>query len=251
LFLLGTPVKGSPKALQVYLEGLDILLRRRFSLFGLPELTQSTLRTFPSIYQLFPFSQPFLFDDNNHPINILEDEGWLPQNTQQKEQAINYLQSAALFHNTLGERNSVEALCIVGKKQPTTNLGIVSLGAQRLWKNVKWIQHEVGDGTVPLRSAILPAAQRIYPFSASHGELYSHSTVLSLLSWELYEKFSLTKGTESIQPQFDVSINVQPQILAPKDAIHLTVSINQRILTASTHLDSPNIEEQSTPHAGC
>ena len=247
LFLLGTPIQGSPKALQVYLEGLDTLLRRRFSLFGLPELTQNALRSFPSIYQLFPTTQPFLFDDNNHPINILEDEGWLPQGIQEKEQAINLLQSAVLFHNTLGEKNSIETLCIVGRKHPTTNLGIVSLGAQRLWQKVKWIQHEAGDGTVPLRSAILPSAQRIYPFSVSHGDLYANSAILSLLSWELYEKFSLAKGAEFTQPQFDISFDVQPQISAPNGAIHFSVSINQRIFTACTSSENLNFEEQSTP----
>ena len=240
LFLLGVPGKGTPKAMRVLIAGLDTLFRRRFNLFGIPSLTRTIFRTFPSMYQLLPYQQPFMFDENNQPINILDDQGWL---TLLKENEISHLNDGQKFFADLGDQLSIDSVCIFGRRYPTTNLGIVSYGANQSWQKVEWISNETGDGTVPERSAIFANAQRIYPFSVTHGELYNNPAVLNILSWELYAKYSMAKRATLETPQLHIVFNASPDIVAEGEPIHLFLSVHKKIGKEEKAIVTPSTSE--------
>ena len=85
LLLLASPWDGSPKAMDILFDGLDTLFRRLFNLFNIGPRSRAMIRTFPSVYQLLPYQDPFLRGLDNEVVDPFNDAaGWL-ENAQQRQ----------------------------------------------------------------------------------------------------------------------------------------------------------------------
>ncbi|WP_406699464.1 hypothetical protein V5E97_11405 [Singulisphaera sp. Ch08] len=191
LFLLGSPWDGAPRALQMLFQGLYILFRKRFNVFDVPTLTRAAFRTFPCSYQLLPYRNPFLRDNNNELIDLYEGAGWLHDEGQRQ-----LLRDGRRFNEELGTTTSVETICLFGRKRPTPTGGVVSLAAGGSWTDIAWATLDAGDGTVPERSAVHPGAREKIPVVADHGDIYVNPFALEVLQWELMDKFRLPTERE-------------------------------------------------------
>jgi len=184
LFLMGSPWDGTPKALSMAFNGLDTLFSRRFDLFGIPEKTRKLVRTFPSIYQLIPYQNPFLRDAGNNHVNPFSDGVWVDQSQAQ------LLQDGLAFSQTLGTAMSVETICFFGTRRATPTSGRVIFEAANAWKEIQWDQQaDAGDGTIPERSAVHPGAKEKLPYPVSHGDIYVDEAVLEKLRYEMIDKY--------------------------------------------------------------
>ena len=189
LFLLGSPWDGTPKALYMAFNGLDTLFRRKFSLFNIPQRTRKLVRTFPSIYQLIPYQNPFLRDQvSNKRVNPFTDGFWVdPTQTAM-------LQDGMAFSQQLGTDSSVETLCFFGTRRLTQTSGRVVFDAANTWKEIQWDQPaDSGDGTIPIPSAVHPKATEKLPYPVSHGDIYVDDAVLEKLRYELIDRYRIAQ----------------------------------------------------------
>jgi pimeloyl-ACP methyl ester carboxylesterase len=168
LLLMASPWDGAPMAMQVLFSGLNTLLRGYFNRFlNIPQRTRDLVSTFPSIYQLLPYKKPFLIDVNSQHVD-LSTGNWLDS-----EQQRQMLLDAQRFYEELGTTASAEeTLCFFGRKQPTITFGVVHFSAAGRWSKIEWRDKEVGDGTVPERSAAHPKVLQKFPVVGGHGDIY-------------------------------------------------------------------------------
>lgn len=254
LFLMASPWDGAPKALRVMWSGLNVLGLRRFNLFNLGARMKGLIRTFPSFYQIIPFTNPFLRDAHNQEINLFQDPSWLAGSHDRE-----LLADAFKFNQELNSSPpSVETLCFFGRSKPTTTTGVVSLAAGGSWDDIQWIETGTGDGTVPERSAVHPNANAKYPFAATHGDIYAVDAVLEFLNWELVGKHSggvrASLGTEKyyliFEPDQDVyspgeTMHIWARVFKPDGATPVSeASIKSRL---SFHAPLPGSDPAAPP----
>jgi hypothetical protein len=146
LVLFGSPLQGSPTAFEWLAQGPGFIplhpLRRKLN---------DLVRTMPSLYQLLP-STPFVYSGDGAAINIYEERAWLP------ERFHHLLENGQRFHAELGSRSSVPTLCVAGDGIETPTRVEVDLSVAQCWKTMRLIREAVGDGLVPVSSALLPGA---------------------------------------------------------------------------------------------
>ena len=226
LFLLGSPWDGSPEAMQVLLEGPEVFLLKLFNHFNIKTLVRETILSFPSLYQLIPFYVPFLKSKNGDEINPFNDTCWLNTDHQKK-----LLENAQQFYKELGTELSVDTLCFFGIKKSTLTGGHISIDKEGNWSRIDWDETDLGDGTVPLHSAVHEQATEKLPFAVSHGDIYSNSAVLNKIEWELIGKFSgeipiqSIKHTQDLIIQFDINSNQY----SPEEIINLFVILKNPV----------------------
>jgi hypothetical protein len=222
LFLMAGPLSGAPKAMQVLMDGMEVMFRRLVGLVvDVPALTRSLVTTFPAFYQLMPH-YPFLRDEHDQPINAFTDLGWL-KTDEQRALALDGLK----FNNELGKASSVETLCFVGNKQVTTTGGIVHSGSGGAWAHIDWDRTELGDGTVPMTSAVIASAKEILPYQASHGDIYVNADVHEKLKWELCDRY--TAGVLAVQQAGNLRVQFDPDrdIYVPGEVIHAVAQVTR------------------------
>lgn len=224
LFLMGSPWDGTPKSMRMLFSGIDMLFRRRFNLFNIPQRSRDLVRTFPSLYQLVPYASPFLYDTSGQAVDPLTHAEWLANDAQRQ-----LLLAGRRFNQDLGTNLSVETLCFFGRKQATTTSGIVHLDAGGRWESIEWQAHEAGDGTLPEHSAVHPDADQKLPFAVGHGDIYVSPAVLEFLEWQLRAQYELPRAalvTPALQVLFDAdrdsyspaeTIAASVQVLGPED----------------------------------
>lgn len=222
LFLMGAPWHGTPKALRVLFDGLDILLLRRFNWFcDIPKLTREMFRTFPSIYQLIPTTTSFFNQLNGQKVSPHKNLNWLPKNNHP------LVQDAELFNKQLGTTPSVETFCFFGSGRPTTRFGFVEFGALGVFERIEWKATDAGDGTIPEDSATNPLAKANLPYSVDHGNIYVDEDVLEKLGYELYRKFCGAVLAGLITDQLKLGFEADQDVYTPGEQIKLRVTINE------------------------
>ena len=223
LFLMASPWDGAPKALRVLFEGLDVMFRPAFDLFDIKGRTRKLTRTFPSAYQLLPYSAPFLRDLADRPIDVFASAGWL-ETAEQRQM----LAAGRQFNQELGNGLSVETLCFFGRNVPTQTYGIVHLAPGDSWSSIDWGVTEAGDGTVPESSAVNPNAQEKLPFTSDHGSIYIQPAVLQFLRWELIDKYGGGERALAATPALRVLFLPDRDGYAPGQAIELQAEVAGR-----------------------
>jgi pSer/pThr/pTyr-binding forkhead associated (FHA) protein len=172
LVLMGGPLYGVPKIV------LPLLLGRGLLPFGLlGDRIRQVVATFPSIYQILP-TYPCVFEVDGEPIDLYTDPGWVADGYE------GLWQDGRQFWSELGTSSSVSTLSIFGYGIRT----VTKLRAQRdrsgRWRDVQFEQEELGDGSVPEVSTLLPGAE-IHPVHQNHGALFTDNDVRMRLRLEL------------------------------------------------------------------
>lgn len=183
LILMGSPWNGAPVALRMLFDGFDHLFSDIFDVFQIRDLTRPVVQSFPSMYQLVPFSNPFLRAANNHAVDLCARSGWL--DTRQKRE---YLADGKAFHQELAPVPSIETLCFVGEGFSTVTSGTARLGGRTGISKIEWRPSDDGDGTVPSFSAANVHAKQNHFHRARHGDIYDHPGVVRQLRFELLSK---------------------------------------------------------------
>lgn len=225
LFLLASPWDGAVKAVYMLFQGLDVVFRQKFNLFGLPERTRETLRTFPGAYQLIPQSREFLQDADGNPLSIFDGPDW---GLSEREREL--LEDGRRFNQELGNHLSVETIAFFGRKLMTTDAGRVHLGPDSLWERVDWADSQAGDGTLPEYTAIFADTDRNIPVVAEHGDIYVNQALYEILRWELVDKYS-EAGTASISitsGKYLITFNSDQDVYAPGQEIKLWATIHNK-----------------------
>lgn len=221
LFLMGSPVDGAPKAMQIAFQGLDQFLLRRFNLFGGQEKTRDLFRSFPATYQLIPTVSPFLRDADNRVVNPFTQNEWLTDKTQ-----LGHLADALKFHDELGRETSVETMAFFGRRKPTWTSGVVHFEARQRWGRIDWAEKmETGDGTVPERSAVALHNAQVLPFAATHGDIYVASPVIEILIWELVDKFKDPERAAITTERLKIVFEPDADVYVPGQKITLRATI--------------------------
>jgi pimeloyl-ACP methyl ester carboxylesterase len=219
LFLMGSPWDGTPKSMHMLFNGVDMLFRRRFNLFNIPQRSRDLVRTFPSLYQLVPSCSPFLHDSAGQPVDPFADLTWLANDSQRQ-----LLLAGRRFNQDLGTNLSVETLCFFGRKKATTTSGVVHFGAAGRWQSIDWQASEAGDGTVPEHSAVHPDADQKLPFAVSHGDIYVSPAVLEFLEWQLRAQYEVSKAALAT-PALQVLFDADQDSYSPGQAIAASVQV--------------------------
>ncbi len=152
LITLGTPHRGSVKALDFLVNGL----RKKVGPVTLVDLTDM-IQSFPSVHQLLPEYQ--CVGENEHDLKSLEELGELGQLDLDRARA------AIAFHREIEraiEKNSADPgyassryqlLPVVGTYQPTYQSALITADGIEPIRTYKGRQMLDGDGTVPRLSA--------------------------------------------------------------------------------------------------
>ena len=172
VILMGGPHLGTPKSIVALLTGQGLL---PFGLLG--DQIRDALSTFPGAYQLLPI-YPAVFDVNDKPVDVFADPRWAAEPFRA------HIADAKKFRSELKPRASVPTLCIVGYGNKTVSKAVVQAGADGHWEQVKFIEDEEGDSTIPVSSAILEGAE-FHPVHQSHGALFVDNDVRFRLKLEL------------------------------------------------------------------
>lgn len=222
LFLIASPWDGAPTAMRVLFNGLETLFRKRFNAFlNIPQRTREVTRTFPSIYQLLPYKNPFLRDLKNESVDIFTGDGWLDKEDQRQ-----LLADGKRFNEELGTKASAkETLCYFGCKKLTNAFGTLSTSAGGRWSQIEWEATESGDGTVPEYSARHPNASVTFPFIAGHGDIYVVPPLLVDLEWELIRKFQGLYRATLMTEQLSVIFEPDKDVYSPGESINLWATI--------------------------
>lgn len=219
LFLMGAPSDGTPIALQALMEGLAILIRKIFNRYGCHERSRDLLRTFPSLYQLLPYSDPFLRTTDNDPLDVFDGNSWL----ESKYHLL--LEDGRRFNEDLGTTLSVETFCFYGVQHLTPTVALVSFADEIRWDNIKWIETGVGDGTIPRRSAIHSNARQVLPYIANHGSIYVAKDVLEKLKYELIDQYRPARRSVLSTPRLIITLVPNKDIYSPGEEIVLQITI--------------------------
>jgi hypothetical protein len=222
LFLIGSPWDGAPKSIRVLQEGVEIFLINLFSSFGVQELIRQAALTFPSFYQLIPSHLPFLRDQRGQTIDPFKDPRWLETRQQRR-----FLDDALIFNHELGSTLSVETLCFFGVKQPTTTSGVVKLSPNGKYQAIDWECNEDGDGTVPVHSALHPAASQKLPYAAEHGDLYIAPALLDKLEYELINRYRYGALSMNAASPIKAQLEVDRDVYEPGQPIKIWATLQQ------------------------
>ncbi len=180
LYLMGSPWNGAPKALNVLMNGLDMIFLKVLSTDRAKQLMKEVIPTFPSYYQLIPYAAPFIYDEQRTPIDLFADPSWIGG---PNEQAM--LMDGRKFNEELGNTLSVPTVCFVGRFKPTLTSGLVQRDPTGRWVKVDWEYTDTGDTTVPEASAIHPQARAVHAYAVDHGGTFSSPQVFVQLDLEL------------------------------------------------------------------
>jgi len=225
LFLMGSPWDGAPKSLNVLFSGMDVFFVKLLNRYGIQERIKELIRTFPSYYQLIPYSKPFVFDDHNNPIDLFGDTRWLGG-----EEDSRRLQEGLQFNQELGTTLSVDTVCFFGRRKPTLTTAVVSPGAGGQWQDVEWIYTEAGDGTVPERSAVHPSvreAGRAFAFAVDHGNIYVDPQVLVQLEFELVGRYQEASRATLLTDEFTIFFAPTKDTYLPEQTIELQATVHR------------------------
>jgi pimeloyl-ACP methyl ester carboxylesterase len=225
LVLLASPWDGTPKAMYMLFQGFDTMLRRRFNAFDLPERSRDMLRSYASLYQLLPAEDGFLVGRDGRAVDVFEGT-WLASDEQR-----GFLTDARDFSRQLGDANSVDTLCIFGRKQATLTGGTVETDASGAWSGIAWQSTGLGDGTLPEESAVHPTARSQLPFPAGHGDIYVAPPVLSILEWELVDKYlppEQRRRATVITPKLSVTFEPTDDVVEPGQPVSLWATVHDR-----------------------
>ncbi len=225
LILLASPWDGAAKAVYMLFQGMDVVFRRKFNLFGLPQHTREALRTFPSAYQLIPQSKSFLQDANGEMVNPFQADSWLPGTPCQA-----LLDDGRRFNQELGNNVSVDTVAFFGRKLLTTSSGRVHYDSGRRWDHIEWQDAETGDGTVPEYSAVYASTDRNIPVVAEHGDIYVNPALYEILRWELVDKYKgLSAGrVEAVAGKFLITFNTDKDVYEPGEPMRLWATVNRQ-----------------------
>lgn len=169
---LGGPHYGVPKAIANLILKVDLL---PFGLLG--DRLRNVLATFPSLYQILPIFNA-VFDQSGAPIQVLDDESWLP------EEKRPLLRAAREFRHELSRRVSVPSVSIFGYGIKTVNRIGVQRTASGDWTKLDLNIEESGDSTIPDSSTVLEGSE-LHPVTQHHGSLYVDNDVKMRLKLEL------------------------------------------------------------------
>jgi pSer/pThr/pTyr-binding forkhead associated (FHA) protein len=172
LVLLGGPQQGVPQAIPMIVRGHKLL---PFGLLG--DRVHETISSFPSVYQILPVF-PCARDETGRMINVLEDDGWVPENRRPM------LREVSTFRKELGRRSSVPTVCVFGYGLETVTGVNVRAGDGTDWKQLDVAIESRGDEAIPEMSAVLDGAD-IHPVRQHHGSLYTDNDVKMRLMLEL------------------------------------------------------------------
>lgn len=225
LFLMGSPWDGAPKSLNVLFSGMDVFFVKLLNRYGIQEKIKELIRTFPSYYQLIPYSKPFVFDDHNNPIDLFGDTRWLGADEDSRR-----LQEGLQFNQELGTTLSVDTVCFFGRRKPTLTSAVVSQGAGGQWQDVEWIYTEAGDGTVPERSAVHPSvreAGRAFAFAVDHGNIYVDPQVLVQLEFELVGRYQEATRATLLTDEFTIFFAPTQDTYLPGQTIDLKATVHR------------------------
>ncbi|HWQ83449.1 MAG TPA: hypothetical protein VN363_02720 [Anaerolineales bacterium] len=225
LFLMGSPWDGAPKALNVVLNGLDVFFVKLLNRYGIQQRIKDLVRSFPSYYQLIPYSKPFVFDANNNPVDLFADPRWLGG-----DEDIRMLQEGLRFNQELGTTLSVDTVCFFGRRKPTLTSAVVNIGAGGQWHDIDWIYTEAGDGTVPERSAVHPSvreAGRAFAFAVDHGNIYVDPQVLVQLEFELVGRYQEATRATLFTDEFSIFFAPTQDTYLPGQIIDLKATISR------------------------
>ena len=172
LVLMGGPQYGTPKSLAIIMVGPGLLP------FGFgDERMRQVLNTMPSSYQILPI-YPCVFDQYGRQIDLLEDEGWLPENQR------HFLGMTCSFRKELGFHASVPTVSIFGYGLKTVLRMKVNRRSDGSWEKMEPLDELGGDLTIPAGSAVLQNSE-IHPVRQEHGSLYVDNDVKMRLKVEL------------------------------------------------------------------
>jgi pSer/pThr/pTyr-binding forkhead associated (FHA) protein len=172
VILLGGPHSGVPFAITSLFAKAELL---PFGILG--ERLREVLSTFPSAYQILPTFN-CVYDQNGQPINILEDESWLP------EEQRPFLRMAREFRRELGTTSSVPAVSIFGYGIDTVTRIQVQRDSLGNWEKMDIETSPNGDDRIPEGSAVMQDTE-IHPVQQHHGKLFVDNDVKMRLKMEL------------------------------------------------------------------
>jgi pSer/pThr/pTyr-binding forkhead associated (FHA) protein len=172
IILLGGPHAGVPFAITSLYSKVDLL---PFGLMG--ERMREVIATMPTAYQILP-TYNCVYDQNDQPINLLEDESWL------SEEQRPLLRMAREFRRELGNISSVPAVSIFGYGLDTVTRIQVERNSDGKWVKMEVETNPNGDDRIPEGSAILQNTE-IHPVQQHHGKLYVDNDVKMRLKMEL------------------------------------------------------------------
>jgi pimeloyl-ACP methyl ester carboxylesterase len=225
LFLMGSPWDGAPKSLNALMNGMDVFFVKLLNRYGIQERIKELIRTFPSYYQLIPYSKPFVFDANNNPVDLFADTRWLGGDEDARK-----LQEGLRFNQELGTTLSVDTVCFFGRRKPTLTSAVVSQGASGQWQDIEWVYTEAGDGTVPERSAVHPSvreAGRAFAFAVDHGNIYVDPQVLVQLEFELVGRYQEATRATLLTDEFSIFFAPTQDTYLPGEMIDLQATISR------------------------
>jgi len=175
VIFLGGPHYGVPRAIANLMLKADLL---PFGVLG--DRLRAVLTSFPSMYQILPIYDS-AYDQQGNPVNILEDESWLPQ------ERLPLLRQARQFRQELGRRVSIPSVSVFGYGLKTTGRVNVERAPSGEWKKIDMVINECGDAMIPDQSTVLEGSE-IHPVQQHHGSLYIDNDVKVRLKMELSRK---------------------------------------------------------------
>jgi pimeloyl-ACP methyl ester carboxylesterase len=172
LVLMGGPLYGVPKIV------LPLLLGRGLLPFGLlGDRIRAVVASFPSMYQILP-TYPCVTDADGETIDLYADPGWVAEGYE------GLWQDGRQFWSELNPSSSVSTLSIFGYGIKTVTKLSTRRDRSGRWRDVQFMQEELGDGSVPEVTALLPGVE-IHPVHQHHGALFTDSDVKMRLRLEL------------------------------------------------------------------
>lgn len=175
LILMGGPLAGAPRAVEVCASGCQASLLGR-----LAQGFHRVVASFPSFYTLLP-AYPCIYDATGRPIDPYRDYSWAPAECRA------HIASARRFRQELGTVSSVPAVSVFGYGLKTLVRITVERRTSDGWQGIRLIAEDRGDSTVPEESALLKGAE-IHPVLQHHGALYADNDVKMRLKRELISK---------------------------------------------------------------
>lgn len=172
VIFMGGPHYGVPKSIANLIHKVDLL---PFGLLG--DRLRDVLATFPSLYQILPVYES-AFDQNGVPINVFEDETWLPEDKRP------FLRMAREFRQEVGTRLCVPSVSIFGYGIKTVDRINVERAASGEWTKLDLVVNPNGDSAIPENSTVLEGSD-IHPVQQYHGSLFVDNDVRMRLKLEL------------------------------------------------------------------
>ncbi len=221
LFLIGSPWDGTPKSLKTLMNGVDWFLLRALNRFGLHKMVHEAALTFPCFYQLLPLHRPFLKDETGKELDLFSDPMVCGMGLHQP-----FLFDAVDFGRDLGTSLSIETYCFFGISRPTPSQGVVRYSQNGQKMEITWQENEEGDGTITVHSGLHHRAKERLPYSAGHGDLYTHRPLLDKLHFELVSRYRYGMESEPVIGKYHARFLTDQQAYSPGETIQLLVCLS-------------------------